>query len=232
LEVLRGWAETIEYHGGIVAENFTLIDVGTKADGTTMNIADRKEIARDRTLAIMYITRADPTRYGTLIADLSNNYAMGKDEYPKDLSAAYSLLVNYKTPTNARTRETIAPAQTTVNTHVPIIGSTVGTTGGSVAASTIATQAKPESSAMTFAQKADMKPGKDGITHEGVKYYNCQATGHFAGDCPSGANTGTTLVQQAFVLAQAKAKMMPDIDPTWILLDSQSTILVLRTQTC
>jgi hypothetical protein len=79
---------------------------------------------------------------------------------------------------------------------------------------------------MTFAQKAAMKPGKDGITHEGVKCYQCQATGHFAGDCPSGANTGTTLVQQAFVLAQAK--MMPDIDPTWILLDSQSTISVFK----
>jgi hypothetical protein len=26
LEILRGWADTIEYHGGIVAENYTLID--------------------------------------------------------------------------------------------------------------------------------------------------------------------------------------------------------------
>jgi hypothetical protein len=41
---------------------------------------------------------ADPTRYGTLIADLSNQYAMGIDNYPVDITSAYSLLVNYRTP--------------------------------------------------------------------------------------------------------------------------------------
>jgi hypothetical protein len=40
---------------------------------------------------------------------------------------------------------------------------------GSTVASTIATNAQPEGSAMTFAQKAAMKPGKDGLTHEGIK---------------------------------------------------------------
>jgi hypothetical protein len=91
LEVLKGWADTIEYHGGTVAENYTLIDE-KDSDGNTRTVTERKKIARDRTLATIFIRRSDPTRYSTLVADLSNGYAMGKNEYPADLSTAYSLL--------------------------------------------------------------------------------------------------------------------------------------------
>jgi hypothetical protein len=84
-----------------VSENFTLIPAKDK-QGTQRTNDERKIIARDRTLAITLIWGADPTRYGTLIAKLSNQYAMGKDEYPADISSTYSLLVNYKTPTNTR----------------------------------------------------------------------------------------------------------------------------------
>jgi hypothetical protein len=41
-----------------------------------------KSIARDRTLAIALNPGADPTRYGTLITELSNQYAMGKRQLP------------------------------------------------------------------------------------------------------------------------------------------------------
>jgi hypothetical protein len=36
-----------------------------------------------------------------LSSPLANQYSKGKDEYPMDLTLAYSLLVNYCTPTNA-----------------------------------------------------------------------------------------------------------------------------------
>jgi hypothetical protein len=157
LEALRGWADTIEYHGGNVAENYTLIPE-VDDDGVTYSENDRKEIARDRTLAITLIRGADRTRYGTLLAELSNQYAMGKDEYPNtDLSSAYSLLVNYRTPTNARTR------------NVPTTASTTSTSG-------------PEASAMTFAQKAlkaMTMAGTDGVTHDSITCYNCQDIGHY-----------------------------------------------------
>jgi hypothetical protein len=199
LEVLRGWVDTIEYHGGTVAEEFTLIK-GMDAEGNVVADDVRKVVARDKTLATMLMLRADPTRYGTLLADLSNNYAMGKDEYPANLSAAYTLLVNYKTPVNARVRETTQ-------------------------AVVVAQRTAPEATAMTFAQKAALKPGTNGMTHDGVTCYNCQASGHYAVDCPTGTNTGTTLVQHAFSLAQTKTS---GLDPLWILLDSQSTVSVFK----
>jgi Reverse transcriptase (RNA-dependent DNA polymerase)/Zinc knuckle len=201
LEVLRGWADTIEYHGGTVAENYTLIDE-KDTTGKVRTESERKMMARDRTLATLFIRRADPTRYGTLLADLSNNYAMGKDDYPADLTAAYSLLVNYKTPTNVKIKE--------VTAHVPVH-----------ATATVLT-APPEATAMTFAQKA---------AHDGVTCYKCKASGHYAADCPVGTNAGTTLVQHALSLAQTKGASdfaTTGIDPDWILLDSQSTISVFK----
>jgi hypothetical protein len=38
-------------------------------------------MAYEKTLAIALITGSDPTKYGTLVAHLSNQYAMGRDEY-------------------------------------------------------------------------------------------------------------------------------------------------------
>jgi hypothetical protein len=81
LERLKGWANTIEYHGGTVAETHELVP-SEMDDGTKLSVTERKAIARDRTLAIALIRGANPTRYGTLLADLSNQYAMGNDDYP------------------------------------------------------------------------------------------------------------------------------------------------------
>jgi hypothetical protein len=127
VDALRGFVDTIEYHGGTVVSNPTLVPE-TDADGALRTIQVRTIIARDRTLAMALIRGADPTRYGTLIANLSNQYAMGKDEHPTNLNAAYSLLVNYETPANARVTRGTATA-----TAVPSIA--------------------PEASSMTFAQQ-------------------------------------------------------------------------------
>jgi hypothetical protein len=130
-----GAADTIEYHGGTVAETHELVPSETD-DGTKLSLAERKAIARNRTLAIALIRGANPTRYGTLLANLSNQYAMGNDDYLTDITSAYSLLVNYKTPTNAQIRTTNA-----VPNHQ---------------ASDV-----PEASAMTFTQRGNVV-GTDG----------------------------------------------------------------------
>jgi hypothetical protein len=167
--------DAIEYQGGTVSEDYSLIE-DTDAAGIVLSTEVRQLLARNKTLATMFVMRPDQTRYGTLLADLSNNFAMGKDGYPQDLSAAYTLLVNYVTPANARTKETtrISPA--------------------------VVSQQSPEATAMTFAQKAALKPGTNGLTHEGVTCCNCQGV-------------------------EAKVS---GLDPSWILLDSQSTVSVFK----
>jgi hypothetical protein len=207
--ILRGWADTIEYHGGSVAEDFTLIPE-KDANGVKRSEVERKDLARDRTLSLLFIRGADPTRYGTLIAELSNWYAMGVDKYPSDLEVAYTLLQNYTTPANAVEKVSKKPAP-------------------------VAPSPAPEVSALTFAQRAAAVkvPGSDGVTHENITCFTCQSIGHYASVCPglappdkpAVAKGATTLTQLAIMLAQADRTPV-SLDPNWILLDSQSTISV------
>ena len=101
---LRGWAVTLTQQGGSIAANFTLVPAKiTEAEDSPLRTdEERKKMAYDKTFAIALVTGADPTKFGTLIAHLSNQYAMGKDEYPTDETSAFNLLVHYVTPENAR----------------------------------------------------------------------------------------------------------------------------------
>ena len=136
-----------------------------------------------------------------------NEYASGSDLYPEDEASAYNLLVNYKTPDNNLAR--------------PPRNSSQQSQGVTVAAST--------TSGITFAQRGSVS-GTDGITHEDIECWQCHGHGHYQSNCPNGAVTssGTTLVQHAYMMAQANAS---SIDPAWILLDSQSTISVFKNPT-
>jgi hypothetical protein len=203
LEELRSWVDTIEYHGGSVAESYKLAPEKS-SDGTPYSIAKRTIGARDKTLGIDLIQGADPTRYSTLITELSNQFAMGKDDYPDDLTAAYNLLVNYKTPTNATSRPRPTTGQPSTNTH-------------------LYTSEPPLASSVTLAQKLGPTPGNDGLVHPTITFYQCNQPGHYANTCPSpspipSVPSGTALV--TYVLAQATSTA---IGPRCILLDSQST---------
>jgi hypothetical protein len=90
----------LRHTAGTVAVNFKLIDA-TASDGTPRSDETRQKLARERTIATCLIRNADPSRYGTLITELANQYAGQKDNCPKDIILAESLLVMYKTPVNA-----------------------------------------------------------------------------------------------------------------------------------
>ena len=187
-----------------MGESYELVPE-TDEDGNARTVPERRAIARDRTIAIAYIRGADTSRYGTLIRELGNRYARGKDEYPSDLNDAYSALVDYSMPTNTG-------------------GSRGWKNGGA------STAAAPEASVMTFAQQT-VVPDTDGNTFATVTCFRCSSMGHYADRCPAdltvstASTTGTTLLQHAYMLAQSKAS---GIDHEWILLDSQSTISVFK----
>lgn len=157
-------------------------------------------------MGVAYIRKADTGRYGILVTELANNYAKGKDKYPRSLQEAFELLGSYTLPTLTRTRNTAG------STNQP---------------TSHATATSPETSTLTFAQTTEFVAGNNGVTNETVECFQCHAYGHYAHECPQRAepSTGATLMQYAYMLAQADAA---GIDPKWILLDSQSTISVFK----
>jgi hypothetical protein len=225
---LIGWSDTIETHGGTVVVNFKLI-AAMADDGTPRSDETRKKMARKRTIATCLIRNADQSRYGTLITDLANQYAAQKDNYPKDIISAKSLLVMCKTPANATgqrngNQQRQQPRNATTNSD-PLHG-------------------------LTLAQRTAIAiAGTDGQLRPNVTCYGCGLPGHMAGECPTAATTpisGVTLLHRAFILAQAADPTITltqyayvlaqathdeghhEIDPDWILLDSQSTISVFK----
>jgi len=178
------------------------------------------KIARDRTLALAFLKRANRPRFGTLWADLKNQFSQGNHQYPTNLIAAFSLLVNFKPPKwdepswNPRSQE----------------------------------PAVEEEDGMTFVQAGEVIAGADGVTHTRVTCFRCEHKGHYADKCPNGPNV--TLLQpeaaDAVTLLQAshtKAIVAADntnpvsnftftqlplrhelIPSSWVLLDSQSTV--------
>ena len=191
-------ADTIDHHGGKLGNLYPVKDT----DSNT---------SRSLFLASLCIQNADRLRFGTLIATLANQFLLGHNEYPKDLADAQGLLTNYQVPVNHVRRP---PGN--ISTHH-------------------SNRSTPDSGT-TFAQAAVPAPVPDsrGRLFDDVCCYNCSSMGHYAGDCPTTPNTtntqtqatdtGTTLLQHAFVLAQHKHQ----INPNWILLDSQSTISVFN----
>ena len=217
VEALKNHIDTIEYHGGTIAMNINLAPE-TASDGRVLSEKERVKIARDCTIGAALIRGTDRTRYGTLQTTLMNQYCNGKDEYPTDLSSALGMLgATYQTPTNAprpnRHNQNYQGGQDDQST-----GQSTGTQ---------ATAPTAESSGITFAQTSAGVPGTNGILHEGVTCYRCDQTGHYACDCPADQGTGSTaatLLQHGLMLTQGD----PGIDPSWILLDSQSTISVFH----
>lgn len=84
-----------------MAESYKMVpDVDPK--GRTRSIAEQQTLARNWSMGANYIRNADTDRYGTLIAELSNQFACGKNEYPEDITSACGMLVNYTAPNNTR----------------------------------------------------------------------------------------------------------------------------------
>jgi hypothetical protein len=196
--------------------------------GLTASEYDRRAVAaaKKKSVAIGFLKRGDKKRYGGLWSKLENQYTRGTDDYPSDLTGSYNLLLNYKPPPFQQYGQCEDRAD------------------------------EEEISGMTFLQNSAPVPGTDGVTHEQIKCYNCQHTGHYAGECPqeSRDQQGVQLLQVAqdsdlttvdktyvseFTFLQVEevpgdfsfyqSNTRYEIIPsTWILLDSQSTVSVFK----
>jgi hypothetical protein len=140
------------------------------------------------------------------------------------LTAAYSLLVNFKPPKGEETRQ---------NPRNP-------------------DRAVEEEDGMTFVQAGEAIAGADGVTHTHVTCFRCDHKGHYADKCPDSPNAtllqteaavAVTLLQASHtetIVATDDANPVSDftfaqlpsrhelIPLSWVLLDSQSTVSVFK----
>jgi hypothetical protein len=84
----------LEHYGGAIGEDQGSFDP-TNASSNTIQ---RAKTARDRTFALAFLKQADRCCFGNLWYDLENQFTRGSDQYPINLTAAFSLFVNFKPP--------------------------------------------------------------------------------------------------------------------------------------
>ena len=165
LELFRSLVEVVEHYGGAIGEDPGLLDATTAVSADADNATKRLKIARDRSLALAFLKPADRCCVGTLWADLENQFSRGNNQYPTDLTAAYSLLVNFKPPKRDEPRGNLRSHESAVE----------------------------EEDGTTFVQAGEVIAGADGVTHTHVTSFRCEHKGHYAEKCPNGSNT--TLLQ-------------------------------------
>jgi hypothetical protein len=214
--------DVVEHYGGSICEYpnlILLVDVSIIGDD------ERKQAAKLKFLAINFIIRSDKRRYVILIADLANQYTRGNNQYPKDITEAYSMLVNYKTPFPIKNKEYERPSLVVNKGNNDAISEMTGTA--------------------LLTANTNTVPGTDGKLHEHITCHVCHIKGHYSPDCPTQTmNTGTQHLQMGdppaklannsshtteyHLTSTQSDDQHVSIPNTWILLDSQSTVSVFN----
>ena len=96
--------DVVEHCGGNIGDHKSLMKhcpdkkpAGTTDAKTALNKRKAKKEAKEAYMAMAFISGANRIKYGRLIEELENSYLKGnKNEYPKTVTDAYNLLLNYK----------------------------------------------------------------------------------------------------------------------------------------
>jgi hypothetical protein len=64
---------------------------------TEKKLRNTRKIGKDKYLTMSLIRGADRGRYSRLMNDLKNQFTMGHNNYPRNITAAYNLFLNYRT---------------------------------------------------------------------------------------------------------------------------------------
>merc|ERR1740124_691404 len=115
--------------------------------------------------ALALIKCSDRSRYGSLLDSLEDKFSLGINHYPNDMASALTIFDCYVKP----------PAR---RHHLP-------------------DNNNADSIDMTCVQDGDGgdTPDTDGITHDSVACYGCQATEHYRDKCPSSSGTSFSHIQ-------------------------------------
>ncbi|KAG7371026.1 hypothetical protein IV203_019596 [Nitzschia inconspicua] len=98
-ETFKNLYEAYEHLGGGTGHSLAGLQQFLKpkdpANVTYQELKDAEKAAREEFLGIRLIRCSDPNRYAELLAEVENSYTRGVDGYPKTLTKAYEMLVNY-----------------------------------------------------------------------------------------------------------------------------------------
>jgi hypothetical protein len=165
------------------------------------------------------LSAADNSRYSKLNEDMENDYTKGINHYPKTITEAYNLIVNYR-----QTR----PSGRVYNDAEGVVSTNVESTKPS----------RPRAPGTRHKAPPDIAT---------IKYYNCNNMGHYSNECPTkdplkekekekekktkDGLTATMIVGDAndytnweeFNFHQSDRK----VNPAWIIFDNCSTTDIL-----
>ena len=90
--------DIIEHYKSNIYEDPGLINYEVKAatdKGQTLSIDDARKIVKNKMQGLDLIKKADGRRYGDLLTNIRDKFALGIDMYPTSLNKAYDLLESY-----------------------------------------------------------------------------------------------------------------------------------------
>ena len=114
LTKFKNMVTVIEHYGGSFGKDPMLIKEVVNKDQDT-NVPVPKEgskeykeatkIARDRFLGYAFLRCSDPNRYNKFMTHMSNQYNVGQNQFPEDITAAYGMILHYKSDTKSKEKD-------------------------------------------------------------------------------------------------------------------------------
>lgn len=175
-ERYEGEYQAFRSAGGKLVET---IDIEEYGDDIPENIKDQiqeKQIEREENQkALYFITKLHKGRFGGLSDDLQNAMDRGRNEYPKTLTAAYQMAINYRT--NGKRADTLV-----VNNNREQYGAAFAASGKEKKGGRNYHGNRNNHNGSNH-HDSDSKDGEDSA-QKGVKCYLCNEFGHVRRDCP------------------------------------------------
>jgi hypothetical protein len=110
LQLFQTHVEIVEQFRGevnrdpvIVIRELELMGV-TQTSATDARILEARKDGKEKYLAMALIREDDKSRYSRLVDYLMNQFTMGHNNYPVNITSAYNLLINYRVTTQSTYR--------------------------------------------------------------------------------------------------------------------------------
>ena len=236
MEKFQNIVDVIEHSGGSIANHPGVltqlaetkrVDIDLLSDE---NLLKLKKEAQEQNLAVAFLLRADRVRYGRLLEDLENDFLQGQDRYPKTLTAAFSLLTNWKQASDHANNPTPNDGVSFLNTD-----------------ERDQNDEGPDTALTTDGEQKNAYKGKN-FDKAKVTCHRCGEKGHYAPECDQKRQTAENLLmsgvadgefdegnhvafqfqqQHSYSLEMSENSRIPS---SWILLDNQSTVDVFHNE--